>query len=207
MKLQYSQGRQNKTTRDSTFRSNRIYQTGQAPEIIEQHYKKGKFQDILEQLKEDSPQSLGSRIIVWEASCLPSQHTLYFQPAYTTKACTSSEEASDISVAITETLRSFVLFFFFNSCFNGLFHLLGMQWFRGQLFLQDLCCIHPCDPAAALLSTPNSPQALSRTLFSATGACLSIPVQLGRQADGNPRAFPQHLLHTLQLPRDMVTGS
>lgn len=71
-----------------------------------------------------------------------------------------------------------------------------------QLFLQDL---RPCDPAATLLSKPNSLQALFHTFFSATGACLSIPVRLGRQAGGNPRALLQQLLHILQLPRDSVT--
>lgn len=71
------------------------------------------FQDILEKLEEESTESLGRRIVVWEASCLLSQHISCFQPAYTTKTCTSPEEASCTSVEITGNLRSFVLFFLF----------------------------------------------------------------------------------------------
>jgi len=84
-----------------------------------------------------------------------------------------------------------------------------MQQFRRQLLLQDLCCIPPCDPAAAPLSKPSSLQVMPHALLSASRGLLEHPHAVGQgvpacdrqEADPNIRALPQQRFSTSQLPR------
>lgn len=101
-------------------------------------------------------------------------------PAYTTKTCSSPEEASNTSVAITGSLRSFGLFFL----------IVVLIVFSLSQACNDsgVSCFYktsaPSPPETQLLlcsanQARSKPCPMSCSLLA--GACSSVPMQLGRQ--------------------------
>lgn len=145
-------------------------------------------------------------------------------PARTTKTCSSPEEASATSVAINRKSLE-LCFVLFNCCFNRHFLLTDISDWGVCCSLQDLCCIPPCDPAAALFGTPWLLQAMPHALLSAeaswcswtggyrrhqgtsTAAMQHTAVSLGCMICSRARVLTTHLLSTAAQKHDLCISS
>lgn len=165
--------------------------------------RKTSFRICQEQLKEESTENLGSRFGVREASCLHIPAHLSFQPSSLLVPLKPAHHLRRLQIHLLQLQEVLgALISSFNCCFNWLFPLSGMQWFRRQLFLQDLCCIPPRVTQLLLCSANQAHPKLCLTPCSLL-AGFECPHTAGQaalvyqtEADSNIRALPQQRFRT-----------